>query len=189
MATITASAVLVISAVLVGIVALGTILSVVTMAGRRGWRRVVSRRPRLPHTRVHIEPHRTSSTWTPIELPTGERAAFAVRCVITNLTPSYDLQLMGVELRGIRLGRFRRLVSQVQYIGGQRVIGTVLPADTPVDLRLHLAFKQRLPPGTKKARIVLKDHLGNGYRSRRMSFAYHPPHPKQQRLPDGPENR
>jgi hypothetical protein len=164
---------------IVGIVAaLITILSAITYTGRRFWRwlvRSLGRRPKPPRTRVHIEPDQGFGNWTPVDLKSGEKAAFQMRCAITNLTPAYDLQLRGAELRGIRSRLFERpLTGRVHSVLGHNVSGTILPADKPVEMWLHFGVTRTLTPRARTGHVVLRDHLGNRYRSGRVHFRYVP---------------
>lgn len=81
-----------------------------------------------------------------------------------------QLEVLATELRGIK-GRavYERALSW-EAKGGW-VSGVTLPPGTPVGLNLVVVVERdALPPGPKRARMVVLDHLGQHHRSPRVEF-------------------
>ena len=89
---------------------------------------------------------------------------------MTNLTPAYDLRLTDVELPGIKGDvEWQGINSNRPGVGA--VHGAVLPPDIPIDAMLIVTLaREALPEGDRSARMIVTDHLGNHYRTPRVTF-------------------
>lgn len=170
------TALLTICTILGGVVALSAIVSAFTLRGRRMWRRVrarLARRPVPPRTNVHIEPDRQFCYWSQSPPPSGNEGmhvGFELHCVATNLTPGYELRLVDVELRGVEGAEVWHAINSADPEFGM-VTGAVLPADVPVEMMLIVVVERgALPDGPHSARMIVRDHLGNRYRTPKVSF-------------------
>ena len=90
--------------------------------------------------------------------------------VLTNVTPNYDVQVREVQLRGIKGSVAWQHASSFEP-GHGFVTGATLPADTPVDAHLIVVLERpSLPPGPHRARMVIKDNLGQQHKAPKMTF-------------------
>jgi len=166
--------VIVVSAALVGVVAIGTILGWLTERGRRIRRRLTMRiggRPAAPRTHVHIEPDTRFCLWSQSPAPKGElkHVTFQMPCAATNLTPNHQVQLMGVELRGVP-GTEVMGTIQVYRPGDVGVTDTLRIGNPERAMLIVVIERQALPAGPHRAQMVVRDHLGNRYRSPKVTF-------------------
>jgi hypothetical protein len=164
------------STVLSGVVALIGILGWVTERGKciRRWvRNRIGRRPVARRTNVHLEPQGPANCWAQVDAPTGsptKHVTFQLSCVATNLTPSYDVRIVGVRLRGVSGNPVWDAVTS--WGPGGHTVGAELPPDRPVDVMLIVTLERGpLPPGPHVGRMVIRDHLGQQHRTTKVKFA------------------
>lgn len=169
------STLIVASAALVGIAALGTILGWFTARGRAFFRwikRHLSLRPVAPSTTIHIEPMRQSCWWSDTELPYGgHHVGFEMPTMVTNLTQGYELRIASAEIRGIKGTVAWSSITSFPSAFQGGVSGAVLPPHTPVDVSVNVVIERdSLPPGPHRARVILRDNLGQNHRSPKLIF-------------------
>jgi hypothetical protein len=92
-----------------------------------------------------------------------------MRALATNLTPAYDLQISGAELRGLKGEPIWDYVTSIRH--GNHVTGAILPATIPIEISVTCVLdRERLPPGPVRARMVIRDHLGQEHKSPKINF-------------------
>ncbi len=164
--------------VLIGVVAAAiTIVTTVTKSGKQVRRRLVAwirRRPVPPRTHVHVEPDTRFCIWSQAPAPHADpikHVTFQMRCVMTNSTPSYDVRVVGVELRGVE-GKVHWESAQIfESTPRGSVLTDVLPANEPTHGMLIVVLeREALPSGPHTALMVVRDHLGNRFRSPKTTF-------------------
>lgn len=159
-----------------GVASVLTIYSFVAERGKAARRRIVARvrrRPVAPRTNVHLEPDELTSHWSQRNAPNnrpGILVAFQMRCTATNLTPGLDVQIVGVELRGVR-GEVA-WASVTSWRPGEGLVhDATLAPQWPIGVMLVVEIEREgLPPGPHLARMVIRDHLGHRHRSRKVRF-------------------
>jgi hypothetical protein len=92
-------------------------------------------------------------------------------CILTNLTPNYYFEVMGVQLRGISGVEYWHNV-QIFQDGRAGSHADTLPATVPTRAMLMVTIEREElpPPGRHVARMVIRDPLGNRYRSPKVTF-------------------
>ncbi|HXN59260.1 MAG TPA: hypothetical protein VN886_02300 [Acidimicrobiales bacterium] len=170
------STIIVWSAVLGIIVALGIILGWVTKTGkpaRRWLGQRLSRRPAVPRTRVVIEPDTRFCIWSqaaaPNRPPPVMNVTFQMPCTVTNLTPGYDLKITGVEIRGVK-GAEHWNAAQVFRPGDLGITETIRADVAERAMLMVVLERDPLPPGRHEARMIVRDNLRKRHLTPKVTF-------------------
>lgn len=163
-----------------GVVAFFAIAAALTKRGRTAYRRFgafIARRPRVPRTKVHLEPDRQFCFWSQVPNPKGGdsyHVGIEWHGVATNLTPGHKLRLTDLQLDGVKGLVAWNAINSADPRASMIAGAQLTPLD-PVELAfIAVVERDALPGGDLRARFTVTDNFGGRHKTPRMAYKYLP---------------